>query len=171
MQRTNRNVFLRANIRFQGVANNIVSCNNVGKLDFSSWRALETQGPNETPDPETSTSAPSTETVERVEFGCKLTKGRRNGLIECGRAGDWTDSTLDDLDEHIKNRGGSNTRKESADCELGDKGCSTHIYPRKQQGDGSGQVKKGDLPLRKPPGARRFQNWPEYVHERYNLRE
>lgn len=72
MQRTNQNVFLRANIRFQGVTNNIVSCGNVGQLDFSSWRASETQGPNETPDPETSTSAPSTETVERVEFGCKL---------------------------------------------------------------------------------------------------
>jgi len=106
MQRTNKNVFLRANIQFQGVTNNIVSCGNVGKLDFSSWRAAETQGPNETPDPETSTSAPSTETVERVEFGCKLTKGRRNGLIECGRAGDWTDATLEELDDHIKRRGG-----------------------------------------------------------------
>jgi len=106
MQRTNKNVFLRANIRFQGVTNNIMSCGNVGTLDFSSWRAGDTQGPNETPDPETSTSAPSTETVDRVEFGCKLTKGRRNGLIECGRAGDWTDATLDDLAEHIKNRGG-----------------------------------------------------------------
>jgi len=51
-------------------------------------------------------SARSTETVDRVEFGCKLTKGRRNGLIECGRAGDWTDATLDDLADHIEKRGG-----------------------------------------------------------------
>ncbi len=39
-------------------------------------------------------------------FFFSQTKGRRNGLIECGRAGDWTDATLDDLAEHIKNRGG-----------------------------------------------------------------
>ncbi|CAG5096998.1 Oidioi.mRNA.OKI2018_I69.XSR.g14884.t1.cds [Oikopleura dioica] len=106
MERTNKNVFLRANIRFQGQTNNIVTCANVGKLDFRSWRVEETQGPNDQPDPETATSAPQTQTADRVEFGCKLVNGRRHGLIECGRAGDWTDATLDDLVEHVKRRGG-----------------------------------------------------------------
>lgn len=72
MERTNKNVFLRANIRFQGVTNNIVNCDTVGKLDFRSWRVEETQGPNDQPDPETATSAPQTQTPDRVEFGCKL---------------------------------------------------------------------------------------------------
>ena len=54
----------------------------------------QNSGPGMTPKPDTSI-------VNHNTIGCKLVNGRRNGIVHCGRAGNWGDEDMANLAAHI----------------------------------------------------------------------
>ena len=112
MKRASQNPFIKANARVGGAQNGVQNCAKIGKINFAAWNSraapagtagptTEEGGPGK-PKPTVDTSV----TPEHTTIGCKLMGGRRNGIVQCGRAGNWDNMDLTALAAHIAKKNG-----------------------------------------------------------------
>ena len=121
MQRVSENPFVRANQNFGGKRNEVRTCAQIGKIDFSPWKERSSTD-NATPAPTTSTTTQAsstipgetttkpprptvdTSTVAHSLIACRRVGKTRDSIIECG-AGQWTNAHLRTLHEIMKKTG------------------------------------------------------------------
>merc|ERR1712224_84057 len=96
MKKGNENPFVKGNIEFGSRFNGIQSCDKIGSLDFSAWRMAKA---NPTTKPTIDTSV-----VDHSTIGCRLVNGRKNGIVQCGQAGNWGNAHLQILADKITTR-------------------------------------------------------------------
>jgi len=121
MQRVSENPFVRANQNFGGKRNEVRTCAQLGKIDFSPWKERSSTD-NATPAPTTSTTTQAsstipgetttkpprptvdTSTVAHSLIACRRVGKTRDSIIECG-AGQWTNAHLRTLHQIMKDTG------------------------------------------------------------------
>lgn len=111
MKKASERPFLKANTRVNGNMNGVHSCQKIGQISFKAWNTRSTSTGGATPKPpvEGGDDKPTTTAkpiVEHTTIGCKLVNGRRNGIVQCGRAGNWDDVSMAALADHLETKNG-----------------------------------------------------------------